>query len=271
MNGDVLTDLDFGDLLQAHVAVRGAAHGGDRTARTAKIDFGVLEVNDAKIVGFREKPTLTYQVSMGVYGLSRATIEPYPDGLAFGFDQLVLDLLQQRRLRRPTRSTATGSTSAAPTTTTRPTGSSPASSRSCCPNVSRSRYDPRSCSSARPGSSAARAGRARAGRARVDQVTAPGRSRLRPAGRRGRRARVAATRSWPPTPSSTAPAGSTARATSWCEPTRWSPAKLIDAVADVDPGHPACPAGLGGRVRAGAARARGRRGRAGGPGQRLRR
>jgi NDP-sugar pyrophosphorylase family protein len=29
--------------------------------------------------------------------MSRATIEPYPDGLAFGFDQLILDLLRQRR------------------------------------------------------------------------------------------------------------------------------------------------------------------------------
>ena len=96
LNGDVLTDLDFGDLLQAHV-LSGAPLTVATALRSAKIDFGVLEVTDAKIVGFTEKPSLTYRVSMGVYGMSRATIEPYPDGLAFGFDQLVLDLLQQRR------------------------------------------------------------------------------------------------------------------------------------------------------------------------------
>ena len=96
MNGDVLTDLDFGDLLQAHV-VSEAPLTVATVLRSAKIDFGVLEVNDAKIVGFSEKPSLTYQVSMGVYAMSRATIEPYPDGLAFGFDQLILDLLRQRR------------------------------------------------------------------------------------------------------------------------------------------------------------------------------
>lgn len=96
MNGDVLTNLNFGDLLQAHV-VSGAPLTVATVLRSAKIDFGVLEVNDAKIVGFSEKPSLTYQVSMGVYAMSRATIEPYPDGLAFGFDQLILDLLQQRR------------------------------------------------------------------------------------------------------------------------------------------------------------------------------
>ena len=119
MNGDVLTNLDFGDLLQAHV-VSGAPLTVATVLRSAKIDFGVLEVNDAKIVGFSEKPSLTYQVSMGVYAMSRATIEPYPDGLAFGFDQLILDLLRQRRLPRPTSSTATGSTLAARMTTTRP-------------------------------------------------------------------------------------------------------------------------------------------------------
>jgi NDP-mannose synthase len=96
MNGDVLTNLDFGDLLQAHV-VSGAPLTVATVLRSAKIDLGVLEVDDAKIVGFSEKPSLTYQVSMGVYAMSRATIEPYPDGLAFGFDQLILDLLQQRR------------------------------------------------------------------------------------------------------------------------------------------------------------------------------
>lgn len=93
MNGDILTDLDYGHLLTTHAA--SAAPITVATARrTAKIDFGVLEVDADTIVGFREKPTLDYRVSMGVYGMSRATVEPYPDGLALGFDQLVLDLLE---------------------------------------------------------------------------------------------------------------------------------------------------------------------------------
>jgi NDP-sugar pyrophosphorylase family protein len=32
---------------------------------------------------------------MGVYAMSRAALAPYPEGLAFGFDQLILDLLDQ--------------------------------------------------------------------------------------------------------------------------------------------------------------------------------
>lgn len=96
MNGDVLTDLDFGDLLHLHM-MSGAPLTIATARRDAKIDFGVLDVCDHKVVGFTEKPSLTYLVSMGIYGMSRATIEPYPDGLPFGFDELVLDLLARQR------------------------------------------------------------------------------------------------------------------------------------------------------------------------------
>jgi NDP-sugar pyrophosphorylase family protein len=94
MNGDVLTDLDFGDLLQSHVR-SGAPVTVATAARSLSVDFGVLEVKDSLIVGFTEKPTLSYQVSMGVYGVSRRALEPYPVGLPYGFDRLVLDLLDR--------------------------------------------------------------------------------------------------------------------------------------------------------------------------------
>lgn len=94
MNGDVLTDLDYADLLRTH-----AASDAPLTVatfdRTVKVDFGVLEVEDGRIVRFAEKPTLDYRVSMGVYALSARSIAAYPEGLAFGFDQLVLDLLDR--------------------------------------------------------------------------------------------------------------------------------------------------------------------------------
>ena len=94
MNGDILTDLDYGDLLDAH-ALSGAPLTVATASRTLKIDFGVLEVEGDAVVGFTEKPRLDYRVSMGVYGLTRKTIESYPEGMACGFDQLVLDLLGQ--------------------------------------------------------------------------------------------------------------------------------------------------------------------------------
>jgi NDP-sugar pyrophosphorylase family protein len=94
MNGDVLTDLDYADLLAVH-ARSGAPLTVATYRRTVKIDFGVLEGVGGKIVSFTEKPVLQYRVSMGVYGLSARSIADYPEGLAFGFDELVLDLLRK--------------------------------------------------------------------------------------------------------------------------------------------------------------------------------
>jgi NDP-mannose synthase len=92
MNGDVLTDLDYGELLRTHTE-SGAPLTVATYERSVKIDFGVLETAAGQIIGFREKPTLGYSVSMGVYALSRETLVGYPEGQPLGFDDLVLDLL----------------------------------------------------------------------------------------------------------------------------------------------------------------------------------
>lgn len=92
MNGDILTDLDYGAVLRSHEC-SGAPLTVATYERSVKIDFGVLETEGQQIVGFREKPTLGYSVSMGVYALSKSTIAHYEVGRPFGFDDLVLDLL----------------------------------------------------------------------------------------------------------------------------------------------------------------------------------
>ncbi|WP_326552381.1 sugar phosphate nucleotidyltransferase [Micromonospora sp. NBC_01813] len=92
MNGDILTNLNYADLLRAHTD-SGAPVTVATFRRKVKVDFGVLTVEGDKVVEFKEKPTLDYRVSMGVYGLTRDTIAPYPTGIEFGFDQLMLDLI----------------------------------------------------------------------------------------------------------------------------------------------------------------------------------
>jgi NDP-sugar pyrophosphorylase family protein len=92
MNGDVLTDLNYAELLDSHIK----SHAPLTVAtyeRNVKIDFGTLETEDGRIVRFQEKPTLRYRVSMGVYAMSRRTLASYPRNVPFGFDDLVLDLL----------------------------------------------------------------------------------------------------------------------------------------------------------------------------------
>ncbi|MFJ6699055.1 NDP-sugar synthase [Streptomyces sp. NPDC091272] len=95
MNGDILTDLDYADVLRRHRASQ-APLTIATYARQVRIDFGVLTTDASKVVAFTEKPSVDYRVSMGVYGLSRATLDGYTAGLPLGFDELVLDLLKTR-------------------------------------------------------------------------------------------------------------------------------------------------------------------------------
>ena len=96
LNGDILTDLSYSALLDAH-----AASDAPLTIATYRrqvdVDFGVLTVERGKVVGFVEKPRLDYEVSMGVYAVSRSTLSDYPAGEPLGFDRLVLDLLATGR------------------------------------------------------------------------------------------------------------------------------------------------------------------------------
>jgi len=96
LNGDILTDLRYSDLMAAH-ETSPAPMTIATYRRQVEVDFGVLTVDAGRVVGFSEKPKLDYQVSMGVYAISRSTLASYPRGESLGFDRLVLDLLAAGR------------------------------------------------------------------------------------------------------------------------------------------------------------------------------
>ena len=94
MNGDILTDLDFGSFLSSHKD-SGAAFSISSYSRVQKVDFGVLDVKNNLLEGFQEKPELNYEVSMGIYGVNRAVVETIPQDQPFGFDDLMLACLDK--------------------------------------------------------------------------------------------------------------------------------------------------------------------------------
>jgi NDP-sugar pyrophosphorylase family protein len=96
MNGDLLTDLDYSELIHFHkrekYALTIATH-----KRITKLDYGVLHVDNRNhVTGFEEKPEMLSQVSMGIYLIEPAVLEFIPDG-RFDFPDLVLALLEQGR------------------------------------------------------------------------------------------------------------------------------------------------------------------------------
>jgi NDP-sugar pyrophosphorylase family protein len=103
MNGDTLTDLDFAVFHDRH-AKSGELFTVSSAVREHLVDFGVLEPSpDGHLSGFREKPRLTYEVSMGVYMCSRAVLERIPAGRSYGFDHLMLELIRAGKPARLVR------------------------------------------------------------------------------------------------------------------------------------------------------------------------
>jgi NDP-mannose synthase len=95
INGDILTTLDYAQMYAFHQE-RGARATIASYPREVRIDFGVLEfANDPHVlVGYREKPEYSFQVSMGVY-----ILDPLAwDYLAPGQPLAMPELLETMRL-----------------------------------------------------------------------------------------------------------------------------------------------------------------------------
>lgn len=97
MNGDVCCDLDFGSFYESHIN-SGAIMSVATYTRQINIDFGVLRYDEVNhhIYSFEEKPDIKYDLSMGVYLLSRRCLNYIPCNEYFGFDNLILALLKNR-------------------------------------------------------------------------------------------------------------------------------------------------------------------------------
>lgn len=94
MNGDLLTTLNFAELVGEHTRSGAAATIGVH-AREVPIDFGVVKRDGGAITGFDEKPTLSYEVSMGVYVVERTAVDLIPAETRFDFPDFVLLMLER--------------------------------------------------------------------------------------------------------------------------------------------------------------------------------
>lgn len=91
MNGDILTTLDYAELVRFHER-EGAALTIASHRKEVWIDLGVIEGEGAAVSGYVEKPTLSYEVSMGIYVYSPTAVAHVPAG-RFDFPDLVLALI----------------------------------------------------------------------------------------------------------------------------------------------------------------------------------
>lgn len=97
MNGDILTDLDYGEFYNNHVN-NNNIFTISAYQREVKSEFGVLELDTQNtLIGFKEKPIQKYDVSMGIYMVSKRAVEYIPENTFYGFDHLMIDLMKDKQ------------------------------------------------------------------------------------------------------------------------------------------------------------------------------
>lgn len=96
MNGDLLTTLDYAELLDHHHASDNVLTIATHERRLAS-DYGVLRFDrsdDAfRVYEYDEKPELSLDVSMGIYVLEPRALDFIPEGRSFDIPDLVQALL----------------------------------------------------------------------------------------------------------------------------------------------------------------------------------
>lgn len=93
-NGDVLTTLDYGDLIRAHKR-SGAVATIASHAREVKVDFGVIQFDGSnQVADYIEKPSYDFFVSMGIYIFEPRVLDYIPHNQYLDFPDLVLRLIE---------------------------------------------------------------------------------------------------------------------------------------------------------------------------------
>jgi dTDP-glucose pyrophosphorylase/predicted transcriptional regulator len=96
MNGDILTKLNFNQLMESH-----ATGGASATVCVRNYDyqvpFGVTRFEDDRLVAIEEKPTMRHFVNAGIYVVEPEVLEHVPSDLFFDMPQLLDALMRKER------------------------------------------------------------------------------------------------------------------------------------------------------------------------------
>lgn len=102
MNGDLLTNLRFTDLIASHEE-SGAAASIAVQRRDVQMEFGVMDLGESmgaarRLLNYREKPLLEATVSMGVYVFEPDALDLIERGTRLDLPELIMRLLASERV-----------------------------------------------------------------------------------------------------------------------------------------------------------------------------
>jgi dTDP-glucose pyrophosphorylase len=94
LNGDLLTEFDVGNMIAFHdQGCYAATVGVHEYLQT--IPFGVLDIEDKRIVAMREKPTVIHPTNAGIYLLNPPLLDRIPKDVEYTVPALVEDCLSR--------------------------------------------------------------------------------------------------------------------------------------------------------------------------------
>jgi len=91
MNGDLITEMDFDDIVRNHIETGAAATMCVREYMTA-VPFGVVKFHGNTYLDVEEKPTYTHHINAGIYCLSKDALDNIPSGEFYDMPTLFEDL-----------------------------------------------------------------------------------------------------------------------------------------------------------------------------------
>lgn len=100
INGDILTTVNFARLLAFHYEHEAHVTMGLNRFQY-QIPYGVVDVNNHHIVGFKEKPVLDFFVNAGIYVVGPEAMELIPEDRFFDMPSLFDLIAQDRRAAFP--------------------------------------------------------------------------------------------------------------------------------------------------------------------------
>lgn len=96
LNGDILTDLDFVEVLESH-----DSKGADATMclreQETSLAYGVVEVSGSYVTAMVEKPTYRHLINTGIYVLSKSCIKSVPKGVRIDMPSLLKCRMREGR------------------------------------------------------------------------------------------------------------------------------------------------------------------------------
>lgn len=100
MNGDLLTTINYRDLYNTHVQKKSLSTISIHE-RSVNIDYGVIEYNreSKEMVGYTEKPTINYWVSMGINIINKKAIDYIPKEGKFDIPDLMSKLREENKVQ----------------------------------------------------------------------------------------------------------------------------------------------------------------------------